>query len=47
MMCIGWRSKANCYQGSVHEYCPTNHWFLVLLALVGVDLLRGREGKRA
>lgn len=41
MMCIGWRSKANCYQGAVPEYCPTNHWFLLLLAFVGIDLLRG------
>ena len=46
MMCIGWRSKASCYEGAVPQSCPTNPWFWALLALVGLDLLRGR-GKKA
>lgn len=47
MMCIGWRSKASCYHGVQPTYCPTNPWFLVLLAFVGIDLLRGGERKKA
>jgi hypothetical protein len=47
MMCIGWRSKSSCYEGPLPQYCPTNPWFLVLLALAAIDLLRGGKGKKA
>lgn len=42
MMCIGWRSKSSCYPPDPQS-CPTNPWFWALLALVGLDMLRGRK----
>jgi hypothetical protein len=46
MMCIGWRSKASCYEGMQPQSCPANPWFWALLALVGLDLWRSK-GKKA
>jgi hypothetical protein len=46
MMCIGWRSKASCYEGMQPQPCPANPWFWALLALVGLDLWRSK-GKKA
>jgi len=43
MMCIGWRSKASCYDGALPASCPANPWFWALVALVALDLLRGRK----
>lgn len=45
MMCIGWRSKSSCYDGAPPVACPSNLWFWALLALVALDLLRGKERK--
>jgi len=45
MMCIGWRSKASCYDGAPPRSCPANPWFWALVALVALDLLRGGRKK--
>lgn len=45
MMCIGWRSKASCYDGAAPAACPSNPWFWALVALVALDLWRGRGRK--
>jgi len=43
MMCIGWRSKASCYDGALPPSCPANPWFWLLVALAALDLLRERK----